>query len=220
MVTGLVSSLEDLEYFRTEMQRTLVELADVPPDDFEVREAILSNGLAGSVARALVSDLRTIGYTGRLDTLSDCCQAVAWYEASKLVSFEGQFLADALFLAKAFTDPYYPGHSETLLLRLCYRLSGLFGSGFAETVRAGFAQRAEARSRGGKKGAETRRAENADRDRAICDLGRRLISEGRAAHNLAGIISENATAEGLSPKQIRTILRTAGVVPVSSKKGK
>ena len=72
--------------------------------------------------------------------------------------------------------------------------------------------------KGGVKSGESRRAENADRDRAICDAGKRLIAEGRAGRSLAGIISDTAAAEGLSAKQVRTILRVGGVVPASSKK--
>lgn len=74
--------------------------------------------------------------------------------------------------------------------------------------------------KGGVKSGESRRAENAGRDRAICDAGRRLIEEGRAVRSLAGIISDTAAAGGLSVKQVRTILRAGGVVPASSKKGK
>lgn len=74
--------------------------------------------------------------------------------------------------------------------------------------------------KGGVKSGESRRAENADRDRAICSAGKRLIAEGRTVRSLAGIISDTAAAEGLSAKQVRTILRVGGVVPTSSKKGK
>lgn len=72
--------------------------------------------------------------------------------------------------------------------------------------------------KGGVKSGESRRAENADRDRAICDAGKRLIAEGRAVRSLAGIISDTAAAEGLSAKQVRTILRVGGVMPALSKK--
>ena len=72
--------------------------------------------------------------------------------------------------------------------------------------------------KGGVKSGESRRAENADRDRAICDAGKRLIAEGRAVRSLAGIISDTAAAEGLTAKRVRTILRAGGVVPASSKK--
>lgn len=72
--------------------------------------------------------------------------------------------------------------------------------------------------KGGVRSGESRRAENADRDKAICDAGRRLIEEGRPVRSLSGIISDTAVAGGLSVKQVRTILRAGGVLPTASKK--
>lgn len=147
----------------------------------------------------------------------DALQGVIFTPAGSDESFE-QLIArgvasDAYWLArKSMTEAL----TEAELNKLGWELTRLVAMG-AEPLKTALRS---IQVKGGVRSGESRRAENADRDKAICDLGRRLISEDRAMRNLAGIISETGTAEGLSTKQIRTILQAGGVVPAARKKGK
>ena len=73
---------------------------------------------------------------------------------------------------------------------------------------------------GGVKSGESRRAENADRDKAICAQGNRLKSEGHAERDIAGIIVSNNQWGLKTTKRVREILRAGGVLQPATKKGK
>lgn len=77
-----------------------------------------------------------------------------------------------------------------------------------------------AASKAGRHSAEVRQGAAADRNKAICAHGRRLLQDGRAERDLVGIILGTDSAlkspggqEKLSAKQIRNILRLGGVIP-------
>ncbi len=218
---ALVDDLEDLEYFREEMLRTLKALQATGAQDTATRKAILDNSLSKPIAGAVVADLLAYGYTGQLDSLSDCLRAVTEYEGPPCCDYRGQFLADALFCARAFSDPCWLDQSEELLFRLCYRLSALFAAGSAESVRAELAAATkQARSLGGKNSGQSRRDDTAARNREICGIGRQLLlAENLTNRDLSGCIARDARAGGLGAKQIRTILRAGGVIP-PKRKGK
>ena len=219
-LAALVDDLEDLEYFREEMLRTLKELQSPAAQDTATRKAILHNSLSTPITRALVADLLAYGYTGQLDSLSDCLRAITEYEGPPCCDYRGQFLADALFCARAFSDPCWPDQSEELLFRLCYRLSALFAAGRAESVRAALAAATkQARSLGGQNSGQSRRDDTAERDGKICDRGRQLLAANLAARSIASRIALEALAGGLGAKQIRTILRSGGVIDQPKEKG-
>lgn len=77
-----------------------------------------------------------------------------------------------------------------------------------------------AASKAGRHSVAIRREAVAERDKAICAHGHRLLQGGRAARELVGIILGTDSAlkspggqEKLSDKQIRNILRAGGVIP-------
>lgn len=73
--------------------------------------------------------------------------------------------------------------------------------------------------KGGQESGESRRAAVSERDSAICAAGKALLEQGRPEREITGIVARRAEALGLSPKQIRDVLRKGGVLP-PAKKGK
>lgn len=77
-------------------------------------------------------------------------------------------------------------------------------------VRKSFA--ATGRKAGERSGA-ARREKNAERDRAICDAGRKLLKAGRSPSEISGIISGLEVAKSLGSKSVLAVLRRGGVLP-------
>ncbi|MBL0950265.1 MAG: hypothetical protein IBJ08_06030 [Pseudomonas sp.] len=84
----------------------------------------LRSGPCAALLKELVPALHLHGYNGELVTLSDAIHAVEFYEQSRLHDPLGLALSDAVLCAMRLVDsPLDPSDAETLLWRLCYRLS-------------------------------------------------------------------------------------------------
>lgn len=84
---------------------------------------------------------------------------------------------------------------------------------------ARFSERAVRRSfaatgrKAGERSGAARREKNAERDRAICDAGRKLLKAGRSPSEISGIISGLEVAKSLGSKSVLAVLRRGGVLP-------
>lgn len=114
---------EDVEEFRSSMDdywRDRRVLARLRPGE----RMPLRGGPCDVLLKELVPALHRHGYIGELATLSDAVHALEFYEQSRTHDPLGIALADAVFCATRLADsPLDPSDAETLLWRLCYRLS-------------------------------------------------------------------------------------------------
>lgn len=120
---ALLRYSEDVEEFRARMDEYWQErrvLSRLGRDE----RLPLRGGPCAVLLKELALDLHRHGYVGELATLSDAVHAVEFYEHSRKHDPLGLALSDAVLCAVRLTDsPLDPSDAETLLWRLCYRLS-------------------------------------------------------------------------------------------------
>lgn len=114
---------EDVEEFRSRMDEYWQERRVLSRLDRDERLP-LRGGPCAVLLKELVPAMHRHGYAGELATLSDAVHAVEFYEHSRTHDPLGLALSDAVLCAMRLTDsPLDPSDAETLLWRLCYRLS-------------------------------------------------------------------------------------------------
>ncbi|MCY1288569.1 hypothetical protein [Pseudomonas jinjuensis] len=120
---ALLRYSEDVEEFRARMDdywRERRVLSRLRPGE----RLPLRGGPCVVLLKELVPALHRHGYLGELATLSDAVHAVEFYENSRTDDPLGIALSDAVLCAMRLADsPLDPSDAETLLWRLCYRLS-------------------------------------------------------------------------------------------------